>query len=161
MVGTVEVEGVNWRPGDPRFNQVAVCKVPRRRDTTSVAFNRPEKCQPLEGLASVPDFGQPRLIIWFQPQCVACQNSEDVFRGLVDAARPRGMTVHKVEATPELIQRFPHVTVVPLYDLVAPTSDATVCSPYGPGTTLRTVRNDLGALRAEFPTLKRGTPLTP
>ena len=99
----------------------------------------------------IPDFLRPRVIIWYQNNCIACQNSESVFAAVTEAAQERGMTVHKVEATPELLQRFPHVTVVPLYDIVTPSS---VCSAYGPQTSLRSLRNDLAALRSEFPSLK-------
>ena len=62
-----------------------------------------------------------------------------------------GYAIHEMEATQEMIQRFPHVQVVPLYDIVEP--DPTATSPYGPGTRLRTIRNDLTLLREEFPTL--------
>ena len=155
MLANTAVLGNHWSPMWPTAGEVAACRIARCAYQPSIPFDSPEArvCTPVApGLPEPADFSSARLIIWHQPQCIACRNSEDVFRGLGDAARARGLSVHKVEATPELIRRFPHVTVVPLYDLVSPGAPDS-CSPYGPGTTLRTIRNDLGALRAEFPTL--------
>jgi hypothetical protein len=110
-------------------------------------------------MPNVADFRSPRIIIWYQKECLACKNSEEggVFSGLVEAGRVGGFTVHKVEATPEMLQRFPHVVMVPLYDIVMPSDDAGACSPYGPQTTYHSIRNDMTALRERFPdfTLKK------
>ena len=104
--------------------------------------------------ASMPPIDRPRIFIWYQKDCVACQNSRPVFDNLPRAAP--GYAVQEVEATKEMLQRYPHVQVVPLYDIVVPEQGSE--SPYGPDTKLTTVRNDLVALREQFPTLLASVP---
>lgn len=98
---------------------------------------------------ALPPIDRPRIFIWYQKDCISCQNSRPVFEALPRAAM--GYTVQQVEATTDMVKRFPHVLVVPLYDIVQPETGSN--SPYGPNTRLRTIRNDLRALREEFPTL--------
>ena len=83
---------------------------------------------------------------------MACENSRPVFDALPRAAPD--YIVQEVEATREMLQRFPHVQVVPLYDIIQPEAGSE--SPYGPNTKLRTIRNDMAALRELFPTLTPG-----
>lgn len=111
------------------------------------------------GIPNVPPFDRKRVIIWYQKTCAVCANSGPLFDALAEAGRTDkpGFTVHRVEATPEMLVRFPHVTVVPLYDVVEPTSANPTDPkdpPYGPGTRLNTIRNDMNALVAAFPTLR-------
>lgn len=149
-----------WRPGMPSSGEPAVCRIARCRYQLSQSYESqgggPDGApcpRPSTGIAGIDDFTKPRLIIWYQSHCVACKNSkETVFPALTEAAKLRGFTVHEQEATPEMLQRFPHVQMVPLYDLITPTGDPNKCSEYGPGTERKTIRNDLRALRVEFPT---------
>lgn len=151
----VSVQDMYWRPGLPSSGEPAMCRIARCRYELSRSYNAedPEPCRAPSGLEGVPDFTKPRLIVWYQSHCIACQNSEEkVFPAITRAAQERGFTVHKQEATPEMLKRFPHVTMVPLYDIVLPSDDPQACSAYGPRTTVRSIRNDLRALKTEFPT---------
>lgn len=158
-----------WHPSSPMAGEFAACRIGRCRYQPSVdphtgtaGAGQPAPCAPppgpLPGLPAAGEFGKPQLIIWYQKTCVACQNSTHVFDALVPAAAKRGFTVHLVEAVPPLLQAFPHVTMVPMYDLVTPTTEPGACSRYGPGTTVKSLRNDVGALRAEFPDLVLSPP---
>lgn len=143
----------HWRPYKLAPDGSTICRIRRCGYQPAIDLNGPNAaaCPPGQGLPAPPDFHSARVIMWYQPTCVACQNSEPVFQALANrAAAGGGFTVHRVEATPELLKAFPHVTVVPLYDHVTPTSEAGACSPYGPGTHLRSIRNDLGALQDAF-----------
>lgn len=79
-----------------------------------------------------------------------CRNNGPLVWALTEVGRNAQppFTVHLVEATPERLQQYPHVTVVPLYDVVDPSSTG---SAYGPGTMVTTVKNDLTALQSLFP----------
>ena len=138
------VEGTHWQPSPAsEKGTVAVCNVSTCRYTVSTNDE-----------ASVfPSFSQKRIIVWYQTNCMACKTNEPVFNALVRAGQTSAerFTVHKVEATSEQLKKFPHVTVVPLYDIVTPTAGST--SPYGPGTALKTVRNDVAQLKQEITNL--------
>jgi len=99
----------------------------------------------------VPPITQRRVIVWFQSECAVCRNNEPLIRALTEIGRNAQppFTVHLVEATPERLQVYKHVNVVPLYDVVEP--GLTTDPVYGPGTMLTTVRNDLSALQTLFP----------
>lgn len=157
LSASAELQSDHWRPGMPSTGYpVAMCRIASCRDNMMLHYvsdkSDPTCKGPVSDLAGIPDFKSPRLIIWFQPRCVACQNSEEkVFPALIDAATARGFTVHKQEATPEMVKRFPHVLMVPMYDVVTPSPSEGDCSVYGPNTVLRTLRNDLRSLRDVFP----------
>lgn len=117
-----------------------------------------------ELIPGVPPFNQKRVVIWFQKNCVACQNSKPVFEALgrfgLTANPP--FTVHEVEATPELLARFPHVTVVPLYDVVEPARPGVPAGgPYGARMVLTSIRNDMKALSDAFPAFVLPPPAVP
>ena len=63
-------------------------------------------------------------------------------------------TVHRVEATSAYLDRFPHVTVVPLYDFVERRVGST--SPYGESTAHTSVRNNPSELKRHVPLLEYG-----
>ena len=163
------VEKLYWNPSMAGPN--STCRIKKTPVTTS------EPCDPaavwgvfkmvLKGPAvpGVPDFNQKRLIIWYQKQCVACQNSRALFDALAQAGKQSQFTVHEVEATEEMLARFPHVTVVPMYDYVQP-AGISENGPYGsvvsfctcttaerPGRKHRSMRNDVTILKEAFPNL--------
>lgn len=78
------------------------------------------------------------LVIWYTPGCPACKKNESIFQYLQQ--NPGMFDVHRVEITRELQQKFPHVTTVPLYDIVVPRQG--VSSAYGPETALETIANN-------------------
>ena len=160
------VERTYWSPSNAPAQrlrwEVATCRVPRCHFGQScvLSYNRlslaaavvtadapNSSSSPVP--PSLPPIDRPRIFVWYQKGCVACDSSRPVFDALPLAAP--GYTVHEMEATREMLQRFPHIQVVPLYDIVHPEPGSS--SPYGADTRLQTVRNDLTALRDVFPTL--------
>lgn len=142
-----------WTPQQGVDRSVAVCRIPRCNYLLSVPDDEgSHRNQP----PPIPGFPFPlttrHIVIWHQKDCAACQASKPVFAGLREAGRaarpPFGVT--EMEITPALLARFPHVTSVPLYDVVDP-DPAVTASPYGPGIRLTTVRNDVNALREVVP----------
>ena len=98
---------------------------------------------------------QSTVVIWYQKTCEACKASESIFEGL-RRYRSGTWAVHQVEVTEERRQRFPHVLMVPCYDVIVP--DPASTSVYGPGTRLVTVlHNDFAQLQALLPGLERVT----
>lgn len=158
------LEGEFWCLRGPPVCRVRRCVYPGSTpsaagggDDGSAAAAAPAPVVALPSSSLPADFtSQPRLIMWYQDGCAACRGAKLLFDALAVAAAAEGYSVHRVEATRELLERFPHVRVVPLFDLVQP-GEATTTSPssvYGPGTRLRTVRNDLQELRLLFPQLE-------
>lgn len=115
-------------------------------------------------IPGVPPFDRKRVIIWYQKNCIACQNSKPVFEALAKygmTADPP-FTVHEVEATPELLSQFPHITVVPLYDVVEPAlPGVSAGGPYGARNVLKSIKNDMKALGDAFPKFVLPTPSPP
>ena len=62
--------------------------------------------------------------------------------GLFDRLQrnPVGFAVVRAEATRDKLQKYDHVTMVPMYDIVYP--DVNSKSVYGEGTRLVSIRND-------------------
>lgn len=155
-----EMQRDHWTPFgksmESQYRTLAMCRLPRcAGDFYEAMFLEPKKViTPSEPLNALPvSFEQPRLIIWYQKECRACQDSRAM--GLFASLRAHAekqtppFTVHEVEATAELIERFKHVTRVPLYDIVTP--DPMGQSVYGAGTKLVTVPNDHLELKTALP----------
>lgn len=92
-----------------------------------------------------PDPSQPpksiqrrTLVIWFAPGCQACKKNEPVFEYIQQ--NPGMFDVYRIEITRELQQLYPHVTTVPLYDVIVPMQGSS--SVYGPETLLDTIQNN-------------------
>lgn len=153
-----------------RTGEIAICHIPRCHHVNSEPWNplvdemdldlynnKDLQTQTQELIAlGLPPFDQKRVIIWYQKDCVACQNNSKVFDAVAKAGITSNppFTVHLKEATPDMIKRFPHIFVVPMFDVVEPAISGTpVGGPYGDGTILTTIRNDINALRVAFPNL--------
>ena len=142
------VESVHWSPGDGEGCRAggAVSRRPKAADPP-----------PPEGYPSDdPPWPvvRPTLIIWHRDDCMACNLNKELFARLERHSRSARTQQEfddvRVQATPARIQRFPHVTALPTYDLVYTRAGAT--SAYGPGTELRSVPNNArGPLQEEFP----------
>ena len=155
-----DMQAEHWTPlgksVESQYRNLATCRLPRcTGDYYEAMFLEPKRSTPpatdTSGLPTT--FDQPRLIIWYQKECRACQDSRAM--GLFAALRAHAekqtppFTVHEVEATGELINRYPHVTRVPLYDIVVPDNAST--SVYGANTKLETVQNQQDKLEAALP----------
>lgn len=93
-----------------------------------------------EGFQDIPQpITQPTVIIWWSPHCAACRHNEQRFRTI--EGHPNGFRVVRVKATREVLQRYPHVTSLPSFDLVWPETTPGATSVFGPATRLQTVRN--------------------
>lgn len=157
-----QMQGEFWSPKQSRTGgQVAVCYVSRCSYIPSVPWDEPAAAtnqdsvkKGTDGSDFLPPINQKRVVIWYENNCVACKNSRPTFDALREAGKTAGFTVHEKEVNDDVLQRFPHVTVVPMYDVVEP--DASSTSPYGRGTRLTSLKNDLVALRAAFPTMVVG-----
>lgn len=89
------------------------------------------------------------VVIWYMKNCDACKKSEWIFKYLKEF-NPTEIPVYTVEATPERLKRFPHVTMVPQYDVL--TRDPASTSPYAAGTSMESVlHNNLARLRVLLP----------
>ena len=91
-----------------------------------------------DALRAPPSITRKSLIIWVKRGCMACQINKPFFALLESKAK---IQVYRVQASEELRSRFPHVTTLPMYDIVEPAPSEH--SPYGPGTRLvESIRND-------------------
>ena len=89
-------------------------------------------------LRAPPSITKKSLIIWVKRGCMSCQINKPFFALLESQAK---VQVYRVEASEELRSKFPHVTTLPMYDIVEPAPSEH--SPYGPGTRLvESIRND-------------------
>jgi hypothetical protein len=79
-----------------------------------------------------------KVVVWFSPQCAACQNSQELFKALTE--NQDGYKVMFREATAENLQGFGHVQMVPTYNVVQEAPPGSV-SVYGAGTRLTSIRN--------------------
>ena len=102
-------------------------------------------------VAAVPAITRRTVIIWYRKDCPACDTTREA--KWFDRVRAFGLTplgnfdTYEVEATTEVLQQYKHVTVVPLYDLVWPSSVSQAYQPYGPNTQFVSIRNDLNDMK--------------
>lgn len=154
-------ESNHWSP-KVSTNNLSACRVSTCSYASSVLYDPEAELLEILGntttravsaslIKGVPPFTQKRVIIWYQKDCAACKGSKPVFEAVKQlGAKTSQFTVHEVEATEEYLNLFPHVRVVPLYDIVEPGEGTSV---YGRNTRLRTVKNEIGPLREAFPGL--------
>ena len=78
-----------------------------------------------------------KVVVWFSPHCSACQSSKDLFEAIT--LNKDGYQVLFREATAENLTGFPHIQMVPTYDVVHVQKGTH--SVYGSNTQLTTIRN--------------------
>jgi hypothetical protein len=137
----METTGDHWHPG--RYPSCPARIGPPRPGDAASAPDADD------ATVDVPaTFARRTLIIWYLPTCAACNHAKGFMRRLEES--PNDFAIVRVQATRGRLERFPHVQTLPLFDLVFPEPGA--ASPYGPGTSLVTVRNyERRRLREYFP----------
>jgi hypothetical protein len=135
------MEGTYWHPGTAGVNrQLGVC-------TQHPISAQAMLSEPYSDGAPVAING-PTLIIWSRRGCSACMANEGLFRRL--RTYSAGYHVFQVEATPDMVRRYPHVKVLPTYDVVRPLAGSQ--SPYGDGFEVHSIPNNArGELARLFP----------
>ena len=141
MERTDNIVDEHWKPN---AHSLAMCK----RPPIEAALHEPYD-DSARGAIIAPDmdgvwpvvplpFTGRTMVIWVRKDCSACHMNRPFFATLEQQADV--MRVIRVEATPQNTARYPHVTVLPMYDIVTPRPSSR--SAYGMNTHLVSIRND-------------------
>lgn len=127
-----KMQGSFWKPSLGGDNYGGSCRLPL------YLYRCSDEKQTTRNDEVPTNIVQNTLVIWWSPSCFACKQNEPTFRYLME--NPGGFSVHRVEITQALQQRFPHVTTIPRYDVVLLKHGAT--STYGKNTELHSIANN-------------------
>lgn len=135
------MEGNHWLPA---------CNVNRRTEKSALSLSEGYTGEEPPVSPPVPITG-PTLIIWSRADCSACRANARLFDRL--RRQPGRWHVVQVEATADMVKRYPHIRVLPTFDAVELHSDG-LYSPYGPGYKVQSIPNTArGELARLFPTV--------
>jgi hypothetical protein len=146
MQGRELIVGDHWKPGQ-NGTHLVMCGASGQKAPLHEPYDDNGPKPGLDGVWSGPPipFNKRTLVIWLRRDCGACQLNKEFFAGLEGQKR---MHVVRVEATKENLEKYRHVTVLPMYDIVTPRVSST--SPYGSNTHLVSIRNDQRQQLSDF-----------